>query len=120
MAHFKAELNHNLQTMDQINTTYDRFKNIFMMTLNMYAPIKEKLVRGNNAPFVNKTLSKAFMHRTRLKNKYYNLPSEENHSLYRKQRNYCTNLLKREKKNYYNSLHLNVFKDNKTFCLEKH
>ena len=40
MEHFKAELNHNLQTMDQLNMTYDKFTNIFMMTLNMYVPIK--------------------------------------------------------------------------------
>ena len=67
---------------------------------------------------MNKTLSKAFMHRTRLKNEYNNLPSEENHSLYRKQRNYCTHLLKREKNNYYNSLDLILIEKGETICDE--
>ena len=38
-----------------------------MNVLNKYAPIKEKIIRGNNAPFMNKALSKAFMERSRLK-----------------------------------------------------
>ena len=50
-----------------------------------------------------------------MKNRFNKCPSNENSSLYRKQRNYCTNLLAREKKNYLNNLDLRIFKDNKTF-----
>ena len=42
--------------------------------------MKEKLIRGNNAPFMNKTLSK-------LKNKYNTNPTQLNHLHYKKQRN---------------------------------
>ena len=63
---------------------YDEFKDIFMNVLNKYAPIKEKTIRGNNAPFMNKPLSKAFMERSRLKNKYNKFPTEENHLNYKK------------------------------------
>ena len=35
--------------------------------------------------------------------------------LYNKQRNFCVNRVKREKKTYYNNLSLNIFEDNKTF-----
>ena len=94
---------------------YDEFKNVFMNVLNRHAPMKEKIIRGNNAPFMNKTLSKAFMIRSRLKNVYNKFPTEENKVLYKKQRNYCTNLLKRVKKDYYNNLDTNTFKDNKQF-----
>ena len=35
--------------------------------------------------------------------------------LYNKHRNFCINLVKTEKKIYYNNLSLNIFEDNKTF-----
>ena len=34
---------------------YDEFKDTFMNVLNKYAPIKEKTIRGNNAPFIVKS-----------------------------------------------------------------
>ena len=39
---------------------YDNFKESFMRVLERHAPMKTKMVRGNNAPFMNKTFSKAF------------------------------------------------------------
>ena len=112
---FKQELNYSLQTRDKENMTYDEFKNVFMVVLNNHAPIKEKIIRGNNAPFMNKTLSKAFMVRSRLKNMYNKFPTEENKIVYKKHRNYCSNLLKKVKKEYYNNLDTNTFTDNKKF-----
>ena len=94
---------------------YDEFKDIFMQILNKYAPMKKKCIRGNNAPFMNKTLCKAFMHRSKLKNKFNKIPTEDNKRLYKKQRNFCVSLLKKEKRNYYNNLDLKIFDDNKTF-----
>ena len=93
----------------------DVFKNVFDEVLNIYAPVKKKVLRGNNAPFMNKTLSKEFMNRTRLKNRYYKNPTESNRVLYKKQRNFCVNLLKKEKKKYYNNLDIKIFEDNKKF-----
>ena len=93
---------------------YDEFKDIFMNVLNKYAPIKEKTIRGNNAPFMNKPLPKAFMERSRLKNNYNKFPTEENHLNYKKQRNYCVNLLKQEKKRYYNNLDIKFLKITKS------
>ena len=37
---------------------------------NYYAPCKEKCARGNHLPFINKTLSKEIMKRTRLRHKF--------------------------------------------------
>ena len=102
--------------LDQLETMdIDYFKNIFMAVLNTYAPMKKKIVRGNNAPFVNKTLSKEFMHRSKLKNIYHKDPTESNKNRYKKHRNFCVNLLKKEKKKYYNNLDLKIFEDNKKF-----
>ena len=86
-----------------------------MVVLGKHAPIKEKLIRGNNSSFMNKTLSKAFMRRGKLKNKYNKHPTEHNFQLHNKQRNYCVTLLKKEKKGYFNNLDLKIFTNNKTF-----
>ena len=62
---------------------------------------------------MNKTLSKAFMTRARLKNKYYKNPTTEKNRAYTKQGNFCTDLLKREKKTYYSDLDTRIFDSNK-------
>ena len=54
---------------------YDNFKESFMRVLDRHAPMKIKMVGGNNAPFVNKTLSKAFMYRSKLKNSFNKQPT---------------------------------------------
>ena len=112
---FRDNLLNNLQNSCKDMMSYDDFKEIFMKVLNLHAPMKNKLVRGNNAPFMTKDLSKAFMHRSKLKNKYSKNPTETNHLLYKKQRNCCVNLLKKAKKNYYNNLDLKIFDDSKKF-----
>ena len=86
------------------------------MKLYTSLPCLKKVVGGINAPFMNKTLSKAFMTRARLKNKYYKNPTSENKRLFTKQKNFCTNLLKREKKKYYNNLDIKVFDSNKALA----
>ena len=77
--------------------------------------MKQKIIRGNNAPCMGKRLSKEIMHRSKLKNKLNKNPTEENRNLYRKQRNVCVNLLRKEKNIYFNNLDLNVFEDNRKF-----
>ena len=72
-------------------------------------------MRANNAAFMNKTLSKAIMNRSRLRNKYLKHPNNVNKSNYKKQRNYCVNLLRKVKKEYYENLNLNKIMDNKEF-----
>ena len=83
---------------------YDDLREIFMSTLTFHAPERKKVVRGNQAPFFSQKLSKAIMHRSKLKNRYNKNPTEQNKINYKKQRNFCVNLLRREKKKYYNNL----------------
>ena len=64
---------------------------------------------------MNKTLSKEFMLRSKLKNQYYKNPTEENRTAYKKHRNFCVSLLKKEKKKYYNNLDMKIFDNNKKF-----
>ena len=95
--------------------TYEEFHDIFMQVLNSHAPSKQRFVRGNEQPFMNKTLSKEFMHRSKLKNLYNKNPTELNKTNYKKQRNFCVSLLAKEKKKYYNNLDLKILDDNKKF-----
>ena len=81
--------------------------------LNLHVPMKKNIIRGNNAPFMNKTLSQAFMHRSKLRNRYNKNPIEQNRISYNQQRNYCVTLLKKEKRRYGNNLDLKIFKDDK-------
>ena len=112
---FHNELKTELGKMDLETTDYTTFQNTFMSILENHAPSKEKLVRANNAPFMNKTLSKAIMTRSQLRNKYNKNPTEENLNIYKKQRNYCVKLTKKVKKEYYSNLDTKKVTDNKTF-----
>ena len=112
---FRNHFLHSLQNCNQETMQYDEFKEIFMRVLNSHAPNKQRVVRGNNQPFMNKTLSKAFMHRSKLKNRYNNSPTETNKIKYKKQRNFCVSLLDREKNIDYNNLDLKIFDDNIKF-----
>ena len=48
----------------------ESFQELSVNLLNKFAPAKKKYVRANQAPFMNKTLQKAIMERTRLRNKF--------------------------------------------------
>ena len=48
-------------------------------------------------PFMSKALPKEIMHRSILKNNFNKNSNEENKRLYKRQRNFCVALLKREK-----------------------
>ena len=88
---------------------------MFVEMLNNHAPMKEKYVRANNPPFMNKILSKAVMTRSRLRNRYLKDPITIKKVEYKKYRNYCVRLFKKEKKKYYERLDIKRFADNKKF-----
>ena len=56
---FRNELKEKLTNLATLNV--DNFYKVFIELLDSHAPKKQKLVRGNNAPFMNNILSKAFM-----------------------------------------------------------
>ena len=82
---------------------------------NAHAPVKKKVVRGNNAPLMNRTLSKASMARARLKRISNISPTKENIEAFKRYRNFCVSLLRKEKKKFYNNLDISIMYDNKKF-----
>ena len=112
---FRNELSAQLCNIDINNIDYQEFDNIVVNTLNKYAPIKQKYIRANEAPFMNKEYKSAIMVRSKLRNKYNKEPSTERFKAYKKQRNLCTRLLRKIKFNFYNNLNPSRISDNKTF-----
>ena len=92
---------------------YSSFETIFLEVLNKHAPIKNKFIRANHAPYMTKNLRKAIMKRSQLETKYMKNKTPDNLKLYKKHRNYCSKLYKKERKKYYNGLDLKCVTDNK-------
>ena len=111
---FVRHLHSSLIGYDINNIGYDNFHGI-CMNLNKYAPIKCKYLRTNDGPFMNKELRKAVMFRSRLKNNYNKDKSDLSKLAYNKQRNKCTNLFRKAKRDYYRKLKPASVTDNKTF-----
>ena len=65
-----------------------------------------------DGPFMTKALRKENMHRTKLRNRYYNdHRTEENLKAYKKQRNKCVKLLRKAKFDYYGNIDLGDLTD---------
>ena len=67
------------------------FKTTFSSTLETFAPLKQKYVRYNNSPFMNKTLRRAIMTRSKLKRRCKLDRTTINFEKYKKERNICVN-----------------------------
>ena len=64
---------------------------------------------------MSKALRKAIMMRSRMKNLYLKNKTDLNWSNYKKQRNFCANLLPKTKRKYFSKLDIIKFSDSKKF-----
>ena len=94
---------------------FGKFKFLVNNLTEYHAPMKEKYIRRNQAYFMNKSVQKAIMIRTQLLNKFRKENSFINELGYKRQRNFCTTLIKKIKRNFYNNLNVNKITDNKSF-----
>ena len=83
------------------NITYDHLERKFREIIDKYAPLQTTTVRGNEAPFMNKTLRKAIYTRSRLQKKFKKHPTRENEANFKKQRNKCVALRKKAIKTHF-------------------
>ena len=65
---FEQDLMQALCNNPQVNFSYDQFAKTFQNTLDRHAPLKKKVIRGNQKPFMNRQLRHAIMRRSRLRN----------------------------------------------------
>ena len=56
--------------VEVVDANYDNFRNVYLKVLNKHAPIKTKVNRGNQAPYITKTYKRAVMKRFELTTKY--------------------------------------------------
>ena len=81
---FLRDLNYSLSFIQP--GIYDNFETIFEQILNHHAPIKERLIRGNNKPHITKRLRKAIMKRSQLKHLAIKSGCPEDMNRFKKQR----------------------------------
>ena len=110
---FKSSLQN---TSNEINKPdYIKFKEVFLETLNKHAPVKQKSIRGNHAPYMTKGLRKAIMRRSELDTKYHKHRDIQPLRQYKKQKKLFSQLYKKERKNYYSRLNVKDIFDSKKF-----
>ena len=110
---FRKDLKNGLQ--NKLVDNYATFEEIFLEILDNHAPLKKKILRANDKPYMTKTLRKAIMRRSALQNRFYRDGLQETEKAFKKQRNYTKRLLKKEKKRYFSNLNMNNYTDNKKF-----
>ena len=112
---FRMDLLKELSLSKLKKGDFDKFKFIVNNLLESHAAMEEKYIRRNQAPFMNKSVRKAVMVRTQLLNKFRKENSFINELAYKRQRNFCTKLIKKTKMNFYNNLNVNKITNNKSF-----
>ena len=110
---FRAELRDELRKNEDHG--YMHFEVTFLRVLEKHAPMKQKVLRANDKPYMTKILRKAIMRRSALKNKYFRCRTEESFKEFKKQKNYTKRLAKRERTKYFANLDLNKFTENIRF-----
>ena len=96
-------------------SNYESFETTFIEVLNKHAPLKKKLLRANHAPYITKTLRKAIMRRSQLETKYLKTKTQTDLKLYKKHKNFCSKLYKKERGKYCESLDMKNVLDSKKF-----
>ena len=112
---FHQELSRAISMQNLYDVSNDKFVEITMEILDKHVPLKQKYVRANQGPFMTKELQKAIMVRSKLKNRSNKLKTESSYEEYKKQRNICTYLLRKAKRDYYSTLNPCRITDNKKF-----
>ena len=90
----------------------EKLSDIFVAILNHHAPLKEKQIRGNHAPFMTKELSKAIIEKSKARNKYLKWPSYVSH---KKSKNKCNSLIKKAEKIFFKETAKDGIMSNKKF-----
>ena len=92
-----------------------QYENIFTSVLDRHAPLKTKILRGNNQQHVTKDLRKQIMKRSRLKNKAIKSQKPEDWADYKRQRNLVVSMNKKAKKVLFDTVNVNSPQGPKSF-----
>ena len=109
---FQNDLNEKLS---EGISNYEPFQTTFIEVLNTHVPLKNKFLRANHVLYITETLRKATMHRSQPETKYLKTKTQTDLKLYRKLKNFCSKLHRRERRKYYESLDIKNALDNEEF-----
>ena len=110
---FNNELKFVLDGVESVSCS--NFDNLFFQVLDKHAPLKKKMLRANHSSYVSKPLRKAIMRRSYLEKIYFKKRTVDSLTKYKKQKNYCSRLYKKERKKFFDNLNPSIVEDNKTF-----
>ena len=85
------------ENLKNTGNSFEVFYGTFTNTLDCYTSLKKKKNLSNHNKLMTEKLRKEVMTRSYLRNKYNKNRTYENWSNYKKQRNICTNILKKTK-----------------------
>ena len=86
-----------IKNLSETELSLKSFETTFSLTFKKFSPLKQKYLRYNDRPFMNKTLRKAIMRRSKL-NRRHNLDRIIiNFENYKEKCNICINLLRKSK-----------------------
>ena len=113
---YRQQITYELSLIGHANEIpFDVFMTTCKKTLDKAAPVRQKYIRSNQSPFLNKQILKTIMNRIRLRNKFLRTRSAEGRFAYNQQRKFCLSLIRKAKKDYYNNLDHKKVTDNKSF-----
>ena len=71
-----------------------------MEVFDKHAPLKQKVKRATEVPYMTKALRKAIANRSRLENRYYRLKTDESKKTYKNKRTIAANYIKKRGRNF--------------------
>ena len=87
-----------LNEIERFPDTLTGFVTLFKSIVDRHAPVKKKIVRGNNKPFMNSELGNAIKQKSKLRNKHNRLRTRESYLDWQNSKKNCKKLtLKAEK-----------------------
>ena len=120
--YYRSYNNYNKEQFENVlkqrlvsSSNFEEFFDTFLATLNEHAPLKKKKIRYNHQVFMSKTLRKAIMKRSKLRNTFNKKRSSENWQNYKRQHSTCLNILKSSKKKFFEALKINEITDKRKF-----
>ena len=109
------QFKNHLRASAHLCTSYEQFEKIFLEILEIHAPLKQKVLRANEVPYMTRALRKAMMRRSQLESKYLKTKTELDKTNFKKQKNFVSRFYKKERAKYFKNLDLKIFLENKTF-----
>ena len=91
-------INQKALCRDFLNLHLENSKALLIIYFKKHSPIKKRHVWANQASFMNSKIHKEALRRIRFRNKFIDSKTDADRITYKKQRNYCLSLIRKEKK----------------------